>query len=61
MASCSSAAGRQGSIQKKVAATNASLSGAPHGAQNAPARRNGNGSQFTDIADDVRAAMSQLS
>jgi hypothetical protein len=50
----------RGSVTRKIAATNASLSGAPHGSQNAPARRNGNGSHHSDIVDDVRAAMSQV-
>jgi hypothetical protein len=51
----------RGSVERKMAASNASLHGAPHGSQHAPARRNGQSSQFGDIADDVRAAMSQLS
>jgi hypothetical protein len=47
------------SVQRKVRASNASLSGAPYGISSAPTRK-GAATQFGDIADDVRAAMAQL-
>lgn len=47
-------------IEKKIKASNASLSGAPHGAT-APSRPNGAArGAFGEVADDVRAAIAQL-
>jgi hypothetical protein len=46
-------------VNRKIAASNASLVGSPHGVAS-PAKSNFNG-KFSDIADDVRAAMNALS
>jgi hypothetical protein len=49
---------------RKTTATNASLTGAPHGVGNVStlkrSRGGGDGNSFADIADDVRAAMGML-
>ena len=49
-------------VNRKMAAANASLSGAPHGTPASAPRSNGSShGKFGDIADDVRAAMAALS
>jgi hypothetical protein len=46
---------------RQIRAANASLSGAPHGVSATPPRSNGQADgKFSDIADDVRAAMASL-
>jgi hypothetical protein len=47
-------------VIQKAKAANASLNGAPHGAQSAPPARREKG-LFGDVAADVRAAMSHHS
>jgi hypothetical protein len=56
------AAGEAAHVNRKMAAANASLNGAPHGVAATPPRSNGRSSngKFGDIADDVRAAMASL-
>jgi hypothetical protein len=46
---------------RQIRAANASMSGAPHGTPATPPRSNGSSNgKFSDIADDVRAAMASL-
>jgi hypothetical protein len=50
----------RGSVSRKIAATNASLSGAPHGVSSNGSKRNHAVGSFGDVADDVRAALGAL-
>jgi hypothetical protein len=56
-------AAQRAQLEAKKRASNASLSGAPHGASPGAPRRNGKApsNAFEDAAEDVRAAIAQLS
>jgi hypothetical protein len=47
-------------INRKIAATNGTLNGAPYGVSSAPPKNGGGGGKFTDVAADVRAAIQSL-
>jgi hypothetical protein len=50
----------RGSVARKVAATNASLTGAPHGVGSSNGKSKHVPGSFHDVTDDVRAALAQL-
>jgi hypothetical protein len=63
MALVRSVSGGRESVERKIRASGASLTGAPHGVgqSSSPKRSSGPAPHFVDVADDVRAALAALS